>query len=208
MTIETTIVTWDEQGFAANDGTVNAYRTAPLTGEYMGPVEVWVSKGTGLPADIYLDAPTSTTPTGLTIVRASTGDKWQQVEDHRGATLYHISTKATIQVTELGPIPAEYTTKVPSSQFDNWNGKAWARDEEAEQHAKLEAARAEQSIRITNANQQIAIIKPAVEGGYAKPEHTQLLADWQRYRYQLTAVPELAGWPASPQWPAEPDKVI
>lgn len=67
---------------------------------------------------------------------------------------------------------------------------------------------AEQAARITTATQQIAIIKPAVDGGYAKPEHTQLLADWQRYRYELTLVPEQAGWPESPQWPAEPNKVI
>lgn len=71
-----------------------------------------------------------------------------------------------------------------------------------------EKATAELNLRLVLANQQIAILNPAVEGGYAKPEHTQLLADWQRYRYQLTAVPELAGWPESPQWPAEPDKVI
>ncbi|EKB14529.1 tail fiber assembly protein [Aeromonas veronii] len=71
-----------------------------------------------------------------------------------------------------------------------------------------EIATAEQSACITTANQQIAIIKPAVDGGYAKPEHIQLLADWQRYRYELTLVPEQSGWPASPQWPTEPDKVI
>ncbi|HHW4400581.1 TPA: tail fiber assembly protein [Aeromonas hydrophila] len=71
-----------------------------------------------------------------------------------------------------------------------------------------ERAIREQSMRISEANQQIAIMKPAVDGGYAKPEHTQLLADWQRYRYELTLVPEHDGWPESPQWPAEPDKVI
>ena len=62
--------------------------------------------------------------------------------------------------------------------------------------------------KVQIATQQIAIIKPAVDGGYAKPEHTQLLADWQRYRYELTLVPEQPGWPESPQWPTEPDKVI
>ena len=62
--------------------------------------------------------------------------------------------------------------------------------------------------KVQIANQQIAIIKPAVDAGYAKPEHTQLLADWQRYRYELTLVPEQTGWPESPQWPTEPEKVI
>lgn len=71
-----------------------------------------------------------------------------------------------------------------------------------------EIAMAEQAARIATANQQIAIIKPAVDGGYAKPEHTQLLADWQRCRYELTLVPEQPGWPEKPQWPAAPEKVI
>ncbi|MGL6378183.1 tail fiber assembly protein [Aeromonas hydrophila] len=71
-----------------------------------------------------------------------------------------------------------------------------------------EIAMAEQADRIANANQQIAIIKPAVDGGYAKPEHAQLLADWQRYRYELTLVPEHDGWPNLPQWPVQPATVI
>lgn len=72
----------------------------------------------------------------------------------------------------------------------------------------FELATAEQSARIATANQQIAILKPAVDGGYAKPEHTQLLAYWQRCRYELTLVPEQPGWPHKPQWPTEPEKVI
>ncbi|QET79797.1 tail fiber assembly protein [Aeromonas veronii] len=67
---------------------------------------------------------------------------------------------------------------------------------------------AEQAARIANANQQIAILKPAVDGGYAKPEHPQLLADWQRCRYELTLVPEQPGWPDKPQWPDQPATAI
>ena len=62
--------------------------------------------------------------------------------------------------------------------------------------------------KVQIANQQIAILKPAVDGGYAKPSHTQLLADWQRYRYELTLVQEQPGWPENPKWSAEPDKII
>ena len=72
----------------------------------------------------------------------------------------------------------------------------------------IDIALAEQSKRIYAANQQIATLKPAVDGGYAKPEHIQLLADWQRCRYELTLVPEQAGWPELPQWPDEPKSVI
>lgn len=79
---------------------------------------------------------------------------------------------------------------------------------EREPQSDHEKASAELNSRMTQANQQIAIIKPAVDGGYAKPEHTQLLADWQRCRYELTLVPEQPGWPENPQWPTEPEKVI
>lgn len=71
-----------------------------------------------------------------------------------------------------------------------------------------ERSEIELASRIITADEQIAIIKPAVEGGYAKPEHTQLLADWQRYRYELALVPEQPGWPESPQWPPQPETII
>lgn len=79
---------------------------------------------------------------------------------------------------------------------------------EPEQPSAESVAQMEQSRRMSVATQQISIIKPAVDGGYAKPEHTQLLADWQRCRYELTLVPEQPGWPENPQWPTEPEKVI
>ncbi|MBO2901168.1 tail fiber assembly protein [Aeromonas dhakensis] len=69
-------------------------------------------------------------------------------------------------------------------------------------------AKLELDNKVQMANQQIAILKPAVDGGYAKQEHTQLLSDWQRCLYELTLVPEKPGWPEKPQWPTEPDKVI
>ncbi|MCQ4053376.1 tail fiber assembly protein [Aeromonas sp. SG16] len=72
----------------------------------------------------------------------------------------------------------------------------------------VQAAESLLASAMAEANKQISIIKPAVDGGYAKPEHTKLLADWQRYRYELTLVPEQTGWPESPQLPTEPEKVI
>lgn len=62
--------------------------------------------------------------------------------------------------------------------------------------------------RLTIAGEQVAILQPAVDGGYARQEHFQLLADWQRYRYELTLVSEQPGWPESPHWPAEPARII
>lgn len=72
----------------------------------------------------------------------------------------------------------------------------------------MEIAVIERAQKLAVADQQIAIIKPAVDGGYAKPEHAKLLADWQRCRYELTLVPEQPGWPEKPQWPDEPKLVV
>ncbi|WP_139462131.1 phage tail assembly chaperone [Aeromonas veronii] len=76
--------------------------------------------------------------------------------------------------------------------------------EEPEQPSAEEVALMEQSRRMSVATQQIAILKPAVDGDYAKPGHAQLLADWQRCRYELTLVPEQAGWPTNVNWPDAP----
>lgn len=198
-------VTWDDDGWAETSGYTMAYIADPETAEYLGPSDVWVSEGTGLPAGAYHDAPPASVE-GKAIMRQATG--WQLVTDLRGVVVYDKSTGHPVTVNAIGELLEQYTLLEPSSPYDKWTDDGWAKDEAAEQQAKLEAAQTEQSARIANANQQIAIIKPAVDGGYAKPEHTQLLADWQRCRYELTQVPEQPGWPEAPQWPAEPGKVI
>ncbi|MFM5530451.1 tail fiber assembly protein [Aeromonas veronii] len=197
--------TWGDDGWAETSGYTMAYIAAHETAEYLGPSDVWVSEGTGLPAGAYHDAPPASAE-GKAIVRLDTG--WQLVTDLRGVVVYDKSTGQPVTVNAIGELLEQYTLLEPSSPYDKWTNDGWVKDETAEQQAKLQAAKTEQSARIANANQQIAIIKPAVDGGYAKPEHTQLLADWQRCRYELTLVPEQPGWPDKPQWPTEPEKVI
>ncbi|HHQ4536217.1 TPA: tail fiber assembly protein [Aeromonas veronii] len=203
--MKNTQITFDKNGFATESGYLTAFIVNQNTMECLGSEQVWVSYGTGLPAGAFLNEPPQKTD-GHAVIMTDAG--WLVVEDHRGQVVYDTTTRIPEVVTELGPIQAGKTLLPPGSQFDNWNGDAWVKDEAAEQQAKLQAAQTEQSAKIANANQQIAILKPAVDGGYAKPEHTQLLADWQRYRYELTLVPEQTGWPESPQWPHEPEKVI
>ncbi len=196
------------QGFADESGYLKCHICHPQTREYLGESDEFISQHTGLPAWAYLDAPPHATKPAHVMVRTADDAGWREVEDHRGKTVYDTVTKAGSEIKELGAVPEGKTLLPPTSQFDKWTGAGWEYDASAEQQATLDAALASQSTRIANANQQIAIIKPAVDGGYAKPEHTQLLADWQRCRYELTLVPEQPGWPESPQWPTEPDKVI
>lgn len=197
--------TWGDDGFAETSGFTMAYIADPETAEYLGPSDVWVSEGTGLPAGAYQDTPPASAE-GKAIVRLDTG--WQLVTDLRGVVVYDKSTGNPVTVNAIGELLEQYTLLEPTSPYDKWTNDGWVKDENAEQQAKLQAAQTEQSARIDNANQQIAIIKPAVDGGYAKPEHTQLLSDWQRYRYELTLVTEQPGWPDNPQWPDQPATVI
>lgn len=193
-------------GFAAESGYLRCHTCHPKTGEYMGECDEFISQFTGLPGWAFTDGPQGDIASEMVWVRGTEG--WEQVADHRGKMAYDTETHAACQIDKLGELPIGKTLLPPGSPFDRWDGQSWIKDEAAERQAEFKAVLAEQANRIANANQQIAIIKPAVDGGYAKPEHTQLLSDWQRYRYELTMVTEQAGWPASPQWPTQPATVI
>lgn len=205
MTIE-----FDENGYAKLSGYMAVHRCDHETKRWLGEHDEFMSVGTGLAPNSYLKGPQGEAGNYYTWCRDSDDAEWVRVEDHCGQPAYSKATRTVMKITELGPVPDTHTLLAPISPFDRWNeqAQAWEPDKAAEQQAKLEAAQTEQSTRIANANQQIAIIKPAVDGGYARPEHTQLLADWQRCRYELTLVPEQPGWPDKPQWPTEPEKVI
>jgi hypothetical protein len=196
----------NELGFADKSGYLRCHICHPDTREYLGESDEFISQHTGLPAWAFADGPQGELEPGMAWVRLTT--EWEQVVDLRGQLAYDTVTRAACELVELGPLPADQTLLPPGSPFDRWNGLAWVKDDAAEQQARLEVAQTEQAARIANATQQIAIIKPAVDGGYAKPAHTQLLADWQRYCYELTQVPEQAGWPAFPHWPVQPATVI
>ncbi len=51
---------------------------------------------------------------------------------------------------------------------------------------------------------EIERLRPAVDGGYAKAIDVELLAQWQRYRYELPDVRSQPGWPEQPAWPQQP----
>ena len=199
------MVTWDVDGWAEISGWALAHFADSVTTEYLWSKDVWVSVGTSLPAGAYLDAPPASED-NKAIIRQAHG--WAAVADYRGVTVYDKDTRQPFEITTLDPLPETHTMLPPSSPHDVWDGSEWKRDEAAAEKAALEEAQSEQARRISVASKQIAIIKPAVDGGYAKPEHAKLLTDWQRYRYELTAVPELNGWPSAPMWPEEPDRVV
>ncbi|WP_252412475.1 tail fiber assembly protein [Aeromonas veronii] len=206
------LIILNERGFADESGYVKCHAANPITSEYEGDSVEFISQHTGLPGWARLTGPAYPAPAGFCWILSCDGadDDWELTEDHRGKIAYKKTSAMAMEITLIGPIDPEFTLLAPTTIYDRWDdqAQAWVLDKELEQRKKLEAAQVEQSTRIANATQQIAIIKPAVDGGYAKPEHTKLLADWQRYLYELTLVPEQHGWPDNPQLPIQPATVI
>lgn len=136
--------------------------------------------------------------------------EWVVHPDWRGVPLWNTTDGSPIKITEPNITPDHQcaTPKPYPGRGYVWQDEKWHADPDLLHQLAEQMAADQRTQQLSVANQQIAIIAPAVEGGYAKPEHTQLLADWQRYRYELTQVPAQTGWPETPQWPTEPDKVI
>jgi hypothetical protein len=197
-------VKWGDDGFASESGWAVVYISDTETGEYQSACDIWISTGTGLPAGTSLNAPPeNASDKAIVMVEHS----WVLVDDYRMKIAFYKNNKEQCRIKNIGPISDDLTLLEPTSKFDVWKNNQWVRDADAEVEAIRAASMAEYSARITLANQQIAIITPAVDGGYAKPEHKALLLDWQRYRYELTLVPELTGWPEQPKWPEQPVKL-
>ena len=46
------------------------------------------------------------------------GDEWERAEDHRGETVYHSETGATMVMKTAGPLPPEYTVQPVTPPLD------------------------------------------------------------------------------------------
>lgn len=193
-------VTWDDNGWAANDGWASAHCANPVTGEYSGLCDVYVSVGTGLQAGAYLDAPPAKEQ-GQAIVRTAAG--WALLADHRGATAYHKQTREPSVIVEIGELPATLTLLTPQSQFDSWDDPtgAWVKNAVAEQQSLTTQAQQQKNARLAEASGMIATLQDAVDFAMATPAEETSLLDWKRYRVTLTRIDvtvQPINWPTSP----------
>ncbi|MBU1002803.1 MAG: hypothetical protein KKE73_09795 [Proteobacteria bacterium] len=123
------------------------YNYHPQTGEFMGSTMVRLHPDSGrpmVPAGSTQIAPPEDIPSGQ--VACWTGAAWELVEDHRGVVLYSTATGATVEITELGPIPDGLTDTAPG-EFETWDdvAEAWVFDLVAAKAAKLQLIQAEKN---------------------------------------------------------------
>lgn len=188
-------------------------RTAPLvatydpeSGELLGraqadpsPLEpdVWL-----IPAHSTLDNPPEPTA-GLAL--AYRDRVWVQVEDHRGATVYHTGTGEPHQWQLLGPLPSDYTLTAPLSEFDNWQDDHWALDEAAKQVALKATATRKRALLLQYAGSQVDALQDAVDLEIASEAEVQALKVWKAYRVLLHRVDTVNSVPTDADWPASPE---
>ncbi len=111
----------DDEGFATCDGKIEVYYT-DNNNLYIGKQTEFIAKGTGLPANCYLDEPPPAKD-GFVVMRQA--DKWTYIENHKGETVYNTETGEEIEITELGELPENVTTEPRPSQYHTFTKGKW-----------------------------------------------------------------------------------
>lgn len=177
------------------------YTYDPQSGEYIGSRE---ARPSPLEPGVYL------VPANATAVappdaqdgcaRVWTGSAWEQVEDHRGETVYSTATGEVVPITTPGPLPDGVTALVPGP-CPIWDAEAaaWITDTDA----LAAAVRAERDARLAASDKTQLPDFPLSD---------EMKAKWASdYRTPLRNLP--ASWanfpgsgPNDPDcpWPAEP----
>lgn len=189
----------NENGLAISAGTISAYHYSEQSGVYVGESEQYLPQGVGLPANATPIAP-SDTVSGK--VRVFTNGIWQQVEDHRGETVYRIADRIAITVDGIGDYPQGTTPLAPVTAFDVWNGDAWETDLQAQQAAAERAAEAEKAERIAQASSVSQVWQVQLMLGIITDKDKATLVKWMKYIQALQAVetstaPDIR-WPDKP----------
>ncbi len=135
---------------------------------------------------------------------------WVIQPDWRNERLWNTNDGRDIAITEPNVTPEQIGATVepyPGPGYV-WRGEQWQADPDMQYQLAEQAAERELASRQAVTTAEINRIKPAVDGGYAKPEDVERLPKLQRYLYELPDVRTKPGWPEEPQWPTEPEKVI
>ncbi len=177
----------------------------PVSGELLGrtsadpsPLEpdVWL-----IPAHSTLDNPPEP-GAGLALVRRE--EAWVEVEDHRGATVYHTGTGEPRQWGLLGALPSDYTLAAPLTEFDTWQDDHWQLDEAAQLAAAKALATRKRALLLQYASSQVNALQDAVDLEIATEAETKALKSWKTYRVLLNRVDTIGAVPAESDWPQSP----
>lgn len=192
---------FDYNGLCILPGTVIIFNYSPDTREYTSTTEEIIPFGVSLPACSTLETPPEKNE-GYAVCRNSTGTAWEQVEDHRGKTLYRVSDQTQAIMSVPGEVPEGYTLQVPYSAYDVWDGTSWVTDNDKKNAALAVTVAQQKASLLSRANNEIDWLQDAVDLNLATDSEKQRLNDWKAYRIELNRTdisgPESVSWPSVP----------
>lgn len=192
--------TLDKDGLAKASGLITVYNINPENGLFICASEEQLIQGVGIPANSTSIAPPDALPGKANVF---SGNSWQQVDDHRGETVYSTMTGEPVEIDQPGDYPADTTVLKPVTAFDAWNGKAWVTDEAAQQAAAVNSAKDEKSARIAEANAFTQAWQTQLMLGIITDGDKVLLTNWMQYIQAVQVIEESdapnINWPAKPE---------
>lgn len=194
-------VVLDDNNQASSSGWATVYNIDKLTNVFIGKSDEYLMVGVGLPASATVDEPPAAQD-GFAICRNTTGDGWEQVEDHRGETVYNTATLQSEVVQVIGAIDASLTLLAPATPYDVWNGSEWVTDSAALETAQINAAAAEKTALISAANVKTQLWQTQLMLGIITDSDKSILTTWMKYVQAVQAVDTTA---ADISWPTVPD---
>ncbi|EKM8515593.1 TPA: DUF4376 domain-containing protein [Salmonella enterica] len=123
--------------------TIKVYNLRADTNEFIGASDAWIAPHTGLPSNCTDIAPPDT-PASHIAVFDTEKQTWSLFEDHRGETVYNITTGNQVYISEPGPLPENTTTQAPASPIDKFENGQWVADLNTaliQKHAEINAWR-------------------------------------------------------------------
>lgn len=189
-------------GQAVTAGWLTVYSIEPVQREYQQASMEFLAVGVGLPALSFADKP-EIPPSGFALVRNIDGTAWETKPDYRGKVAYSTTSGEAVKIDTIGDIPQDLTTAQPKTPFDEWNGKKWVTNEDAQHKNYIEQARAELAKRQLEAEAAMSPLEKAVKLEMATDKEKALLLGWETYsvllsRVNIDAAPAIS-WPDPPQ---------
>lgn len=198
MSTENEIVL-DITGLANISGTITVYNFAPDNGLYIGSSLEFLSKGVGIPAYSTIYAPFAEEQGKACIYN---NEKWKQVADHRGETVYLKKTGEAITLNHLGDYPENITLMKPKTKFDRWIGEGWITDTALQHQAITDEQQAQKDTLISEALSVTQVWQTQLLLGIISETEKEKLKLWMQYLQAVRAIDVVSmtvkKWPDRP----------
>ncbi|KHH25504.1 phage tail protein [Escherichia coli] len=195
-------VIFDKKGLASEPGTIRCFYYDPITKEYVGWSDEYINIGVSMPDNSTASDPGDEIDGKVSVFR---NIGWEQEEDYRSEVVYSTDDGSPSVVDYIGEIKAGFTTAVPTTPYDKWNGSHWVTDTDAQHAADVETADAEKQLKLDQANEFMNSKQwpgKAAMGRLKDAEKKQYNA-WLDYLDALEAVDTTSApdieWPTPPE---------